>query len=392
MLNPPRSALARVVRVEPTRHDSLSCVPQSSLDGARAAVLARLWSALAREPISGLRGRRTAGAQLIVTVPGGRDVRGPAWAATPFATVPAGLALTVDGVGIRDPASLLRTLALPYPAETLAGFAAELDNSVANLALARDAQPPPDGGASALVRAPARTRPAGVPGAVRRGRSPPAPVLPHPDGALPRRGARLRPGTPAGLFCCARSACPSIDGTVSRCPPVLPVHPWQLDHVLDQHPWLDTTRRGAARPAADVAAHAGPGRRAAHHVKTAVDVQMTSAVRTVSAAAIHNGPAVSAAVGQRALSVRPAVRSLPRWPPARSSSTASRCRSLAVVHRARRRSRPARWRCRWPRSPRPHRHDGRPIVTEVVQRGYGGDPLAFIEPSPASCCRRCSPC
>jgi siderophore synthetase component len=37
-----------------------------------------------------------------------------------------------------------------------------------------------------------------------------------------------------------------------------------------------------------------------YHVKTAVDVQMTSAVRTVSAAAVHNGPALSGLLAELA--------------------------------------------------------------------------------------------
>src|SRR5262249_43010392 len=78
--------------------------------------------------------------------------------------------------------------------------------------------------------------------------------------------------------------------------PRLLVHPWQRDHVLDRYPGLRPTGDIVpARPLMSLrtlALHGQPG----WHVKTAVDVQMTSAVRTVSAAAIHNGPLLSALI------------------------------------------------------------------------------------------------
>ena len=64
------------------------------------------------------------------------------------------------------------------------------------------------------------------------------------------------------------------------------------------------------------------------HVKTAVDVQMTSAVRTVSPAAVHNGPRLSALLGKL-------TADLP----------------LAVLRRDRRRRRPRRRRTRSATSP-----------------------------------------
>src|SRR5262249_4798146 len=74
--------------------------------------------------------------------------------------------------------------------------------------------------------------------------------------------------------------------------PVLYAHPSQADPLLDAHPWLlDDGETGPARPLMSLRTVApvdgGP------HVKTAVDIQMTSAVRTVSPAAVHNGPVLS---------------------------------------------------------------------------------------------------
>src|SRR5262249_54388630 len=84
-------------------------------------------------------------------------------------------------------------------------------------------------------------------------------------------------------------------------PPRLLVHPWQAEHILDRYPSLvPTGETVAARPLMSLRPLA---LRPEWHVKTAVDVQMTSAVRIISAAAVRNGPVVSgllATLGARA--------------------------------------------------------------------------------------------
>jgi siderophore synthetase component len=86
-------------------------------------------------------------------------------------------------------------------------------------------------------------------------------------------------------------------------PPRLLVHPWQRDHVLDRYPFLRRTGRTVpARPLMSLRTLA-LDREPGVHVKTAVDVQMTSAVRTVSAAAVHNGPVMSALLARLGLAV-----------------------------------------------------------------------------------------
>ncbi|MET0414816.1 MAG: IucA/IucC family protein, partial [Actinoplanes sp.] len=75
--------------------------------------------------------------------------------------------------------------------------------------------------------------------------------------------------------------------------PILLAHPWQAARLLAEFPWLrDVGATGPMRPLMSLRTFApldgGP------HVKTAVDVRMTSAVRTVSPAAVHNGPRLSA--------------------------------------------------------------------------------------------------
>ncbi len=120
------------------------------LPGARASVLVRLWGALAREPIPGLTNRHSDGDDLVIKLPDGRRLRGPAVSARPFAPAPENLSLRIDEHRYDDPAPLLRALGLPTPT---AHLEAELDNSVENLALARAAQAAPDGGRPVVLRA-----------------------------------------------------------------------------------------------------------------------------------------------------------------------------------------------------------------------------------------------
>ncbi|MFC7533157.1 IucA/IucC family protein [Actinoplanes sp. GCM10030250] len=75
--------------------------------------------------------------------------------------------------------------------------------------------------------------------------------------------------------------------------PILLAHPWQAARLRHRYPWLtDDGPTGPVRPLMSLRTVApldgGP------HIKTAVDIQMTSAVRTVSPAAVHNGPRLSA--------------------------------------------------------------------------------------------------
>ncbi|WP_433797600.1 IucA/IucC family protein [Actinoplanes sp. CA-252034] len=74
--------------------------------------------------------------------------------------------------------------------------------------------------------------------------------------------------------------------------PVLYAHPWQAARLHQQYPWLtDDGPTGPVRPLMSLRTVAPLDGSA--HIKTAVDIQMTSAVRTVSPAAVHNGPLLS---------------------------------------------------------------------------------------------------
>src|SRR5207244_12808606 len=114
-------------------------------------------------------------------------------------------------------------------------------------------------------------------------------------------------------------------------PPRRPVHPWQAEHVLDRYPRLVRTGETvAARPLMSLrtlALRDRPG----WHVKTAVDVQMTSAVRTVSAAAVRNGPVVSGLVAE--LGARAGIGVLREVAAGTVLVDGWPCRSLAIVYR-----------------------------------------------------------
>ncbi len=236
----------------------------AALPGARAAVLSRLLGAIHREPLPGIR-------------PG--TVRYPAEAALPFAAVAPGLTARLDGAAYADPGALTRAL---WPAS---GLAAEIDNSVANLALARAAAP---------------VTPRAVPG--------------DPDG-LGRLEQSVTDGHPLHPCCRTRGAMSVADVLAyapehrpvihlrrlrvpadrwhGDAPPLLYAHPWQAARLLDAHPWLtDDGPTGPVRPLMSLRTVAPLD--GGDHLKTAVDVQMTSAVRTVSPAAVHNGPRLSA--------------------------------------------------------------------------------------------------
>jgi hypothetical protein len=164
-------------------------------------------------------------------------------------------------------------------------FVAEIANSVANLALAHADRVP-------------RTMPApGDPDGLGR-----IEQL-ETDGHPLHPGCRTRAGmTVADVLAYAPEHRPVIRLRRLRVPaerwhgtaqPVLYAHPWQAARLLREYPWL--TDAGPTRPMRPLMSlrtvapvSGGP------HLKTAVDVQMTSAVRTVSPAAVHNGPILSA--------------------------------------------------------------------------------------------------
>ena len=253
----------------------------AELPGARAAVLSRLLGALDREPLPGLTGR----APGVAAFRHGVTLRFPAEAAVAFAAPATGLSVELHppgaapGATLDDPGTLVRLL-WPH-----APLAAEVDNSVANLALARAGRPaqrlPPPGDPDglALIEQLATDGHPLHPCCRTRGGMSVADVLAYaPEHSPVIRLRRLR--VPAARW-------------YGTAPPVLYAHPWQAGRLADRYPWLaDDGETGPARPLMSLRTVAPLG--GGPHVKTAVDVQMTSAVRTVSPAAVHNGPRLSA--------------------------------------------------------------------------------------------------
>lgn len=293
---------ARLGEVRPDLVDGY----RAALPGARAAVLARLWGALGREPVPGLVGRARHGDRLTVTFAGGWTVTGPAAAAEAFAVAPDGFALAVAGLdedgtredGTREdrPEALVRGLGgvLGPHAERLA---AELAGSVANLALARAAAPAPDHGPAFLRRL--------------AGGGDPDPLAALEacavDGHPLHPGCRTRTGmSTVDILWYAPEHRPQVTvdlvavahrevhltgdwpGWLRDGDDVLvPVHPWQRRHLGLSAPRATMT----SRPLMSLRTLSLVERPV--HLKTAMDVQMTSAVRTVSPAAVHNGPVLS---------------------------------------------------------------------------------------------------
>jgi len=236
--------------------------------------------ATATEPPRTERGRPTAATELAATVRGrpraatGLSVTERGWrgaAAEPWDAASAR--------GVDDPAALVRLL---WPDGPLAD---EIDNSVANLALARANRPAPtlplpgDPDALGLIERLATDGHPLHPCCRTRGGMSVADVLAYaPEHSPVIRLRRLR--APA-------------DRWYGAAPPVLYAHPWQAERLIDRYPWLaDDGETGPVRPLMSLRTVAPLG--GGPHVKTAVDVQMTSAVRTVSPAAVHNGPRLSA--------------------------------------------------------------------------------------------------
>ncbi|OKK22160.1 iron transporter [Streptomyces sp. CB00455] len=255
----------------------------AALGGARAAVLTRLWRALACEPLPWIVGREAGAGGLAVLLAGGGRLEGPA--PDPYATGAYVEELLLDGKGYRQAARLVAALKVPHGEE----FAAELDAGTASLALSRAGQPSPGRDTAAAATWEWEQR-----------------VV---DGHPYHPNCRYRPGFSVaeelayapehrpvvrlGLVAVRARECLVTGGWPAALRDggriLLPVHPWQAEHVLGRerarpgpagHPLM------ALRTFAPVAG--GP------HVKTALSTRLTSSVRDISGYSIETAAAVSA--------------------------------------------------------------------------------------------------
>ncbi|SNS64284.1 Siderophore synthetase component [Asanoa hainanensis] len=256
----------------------------------------------------------------------------------------------------QDPAEILR-------AAGHESFAAEVDNSVANLALAQATQPRPDGGPPALTR----------------------PTPPHweqlvVDGHPLHPGCRTRTGmTTADVLAYAPEHRTVVDlvqvavpehrwhTTGAGLPPLLHLHPWQAARIDDADLRRVGTRR--ARPLMSLRTLA-PLDDPTVHLKTAIDAQLTSAVRTVSPAAVENGPNLTALLQDLTQNL-----TILREYAAGAVLTDGRPdRRLSVLHR----QAPPPEAIPVGALSAPSPADGAPLAREAVRLAYNGDPRTFL--------------
>ncbi|MFI8500292.1 IucA/IucC family protein [Streptomyces sp. NPDC085524] len=262
---------------------ALSAAYAEALDGARAAVLTRLWRALAFEPLPWVVGRERGPGGLALLLEGGGRLEGPA--PDPYATAPYVREVLLEGRAYGQAARLVAALGVPHGE----GFAAELDGSTANLALSRAGQPA--AGRDAAARSTWEWEQRIVDG------------HPYHPNCRSRPGFSVaeqlayapehRPVVELGLVAVRAEECLVTGGWPDRLRDggriLLPVHPWQAAHTLEHEP----VRAGfAAHPlmALRTLAPADGGA----HVKTALSTRLTSSVRDISVYSIETAAAVSA--------------------------------------------------------------------------------------------------
>ncbi|WP_439946801.1 IucA/IucC family protein [Streptomyces sp. BBFR109] len=282
------------------------------LPGARAAVLTRLWRALAHEPLPWIAGRERVRDGLVLRLSDGRMLDGPP--SDPYATAAYVSAVRLDGTSYDHPARLVTDLAVPHGE----AFAAELAHSVASLALSRADRPPSPG-----------THPNEWPATDWEWEQRVVDGHPFHPNCRSRPGFSVaeqlaygpehRPVVELGLLpvpvaeCLVSGEWPSELRSGGRL--LLPVHPWQARHVLKRTGAGEDGRTGGGGGAGAVggagAAGVETGGRAglvAHplmslrtlalpdgpHVKTALSARLTSSVRDISVGSVAASAVLSA--------------------------------------------------------------------------------------------------
>ncbi|WP_425560565.1 IucA/IucC family protein [Luedemannella flava] len=168
-------------------------------------------------------------------------------------------------------------------------------------------------------------------------------------------------------------------------PPRLLLHPWQAHHVAGAFPFLTPTGAHVpARPLMSLRTLA-PVHEPGIHVKTAVDVQMTSAVRIVSPAAVHNGPFVSTLL-TRLTAGMPAIAVLREVAAGAVLVDGVPARGLSYVVRRSPDLSPGEIAVPLAALAAPSPADGRPLIREAVTEGYAGAAAGFLHDLLALAC------
>ncbi|GEC03561.1 iron transporter [Streptomyces spinoverrucosus] len=258
----------------------------AELPAARAAVLTRLWRALAHEPLPWVESRTPSGEGVTLRLRDGRRLHGPA--PDPYATAAYVTAVRLDDVAQDRPARLMTDLAVPHGAD----LAAELDHSVASLALSRAGQPPhPEewpGSDWEWEQRVVDGHPYHPNCRSRPGFSV-AEQLAHAPEHRPLVGLGLVP-VPAET-CLVTGAWPEQLRDGRRV--LIPVHPWQAAHVLKR----PCEERLTGHPLMSLRTLALDG---GVHVKTALSARLTSSVRDISVPSVAASMTLSAFAAQLA--------------------------------------------------------------------------------------------
>jgi DNA polymerase-3 subunit chi len=253
----------------------------AELPGARAAVLTRLWRALAHEPLPWVTRRERTRDTLVLRLRDGRRLQGPP--ADPYATAAYVTVVDLNDLAYDDPARLTTDLGVPHGPD----LAAELGHSVASTALSRAGQENPsdewpgtdweweqrvvDGHP---YHPNCRSRP-GFSVAEQLAYGPEhRPLVTLPLMPVRADECLVTGGWPDGMRDGGRL--------------LIPVHPWQAAHVLKRagdegpvaHPLMSLRTLALA--------DGGP------HVKTALSARLTSSVRDISVYSIGLSATLSA--------------------------------------------------------------------------------------------------
>ncbi|MGW0710069.1 IucA/IucC family protein [Streptomyces sp. NPDC002643] len=252
----------------------------AALPGARAAVLSRLWRAFAYEPLPWIARREPGRDGLTLRLTDGRRLHGPhpdAYSMAEYVTE-----VRLGDKAYDRPAHLMAALAVPHGS----AFAAELDHSVASMALSRANQP---------EDAPAPVTSWEWEQRVVDGH----PLHPNcrsrPQFSVAEQlafGPEHRPVVDLGLAeaddCLVVGAWPERFRDGDRI--LIPVHPWQAEHVL-KSPKSPLREGVPAHPLMSLRTLALPD---GPHVKTAFSARLTSFVRDISVYSVETAMTVSA--------------------------------------------------------------------------------------------------